>query len=65
MIIGIGALITPFNFPHEFNLNLVFSLWVTFLIWVFSNFGKKSTISRTNGSILLLLFAIYMFTLFT
>ncbi|MDN6070789.1 MAG: hypothetical protein L0I48_06290 [Lactococcus plantarum] len=64
LIIGLGAAINPLNFLPIFNLELMFLFGLTFLVWVFSYLGKRNTLSRVEGSILILCFAGYMFVLF-
>lgn len=64
LILGIGAIMTPLKFSTEFNQNLIILLISTFLIWLFNFVGKKNTITRAKGSILLLIFAMYITKLF-
>lgn len=64
LIIGLGAAINPLSFLPIFNLELMFLFGLTFLVWVFSYLGKRNTLSRVEGSILILCFAGYMFVLF-
>lgn len=64
LILGIGSIITPLEFPAEFNQNIIILLVSIFLIWLFNFVGKKNTITRAKGSILLLIFGIYIAKLF-
>ena len=64
LIIGLGAAINPLSFLPIFNLELMFLFGLTFLVWVFSYLGKRNTLSRVEGSILILCFAGYIFVLF-
>lgn len=64
LILGIGAIMTPLQFSAEFNQNLIILLASTFLIWLFNFIGKKNVITRTKGTMLLLIFAIYIVKLF-
>lgn len=64
LILGIGSIITPLEFPIEFNQNIIILLVSTLLIWLFNFIGRKNTITRTKGSILLLIFGVYIAKLF-
>lgn len=64
LILGVGAIITPLSYSNEFNQNLILLAASTLLIWLFNFIGKKSTITRKNGIILLFIFSIYMVKLF-
>lgn len=63
LIIGMGAVISPLEYLPLFNLELVFLFGLTFLIWIFSYIGKRNTISRLEGSLLILSFVGYMVVL--
>lgn len=60
LIIGLGAVINPLDYLPIFNLELVFLFGLTFLVWVFSYIGKRNTLSRVEGSILIACFVGYM-----
>lgn len=64
LILGIGSIITPLEFPAEFNQNVIILLVSIFLIWLFNFVGKKNRVTRAKGSILLLVFTIYITKLF-
>lgn len=64
LILGIGSIITPLEFPAEFNQNVIILLISIFLIWLFNFIGKKNWVTRAKGSILLLIFGIYIAKLF-
>lgn len=64
LILGIGSIITPLEFPAEFNQNIIILLVSIFLIWLFNFVGKKNWVTRAKGSILLLIFGIYIAKLF-
>ena len=64
LVIGVGAVITPLVFSIEFNINLVLLAFAILAVWLFSNTGKKDTITSANGLILLLMFFIYVARLF-
>lgn len=63
LIIGLGAVINPLTYLPIFNMELMFLFGLTFLIWVFSYIGKRNTLSRLEGSILILAFVGYMVVL--
>ena len=64
LILGIGAIITPLEFTPEFIQNLILLCFCTFAIWSFNFIGTKNTITRFKGFILLIIFALYMISLF-
>lgn len=64
LVIGVGAVITPLVFSIEFNINLVLLAFAILTVWLFSNTGKKDTITSANGLILLFMFFIYVARLF-
>ena len=64
LILGIGAIITPLAFSVDFTQNLILLCVSTFILWLFNFIGKKNTITRFKGLILLLIFAGYMWSLF-
>ena len=64
LILGVGAVITPLEFSESFNSNLILLVISTFIIWLFNFIGKKHTITRAKGAILLLIFAGYIVKLF-
>ena len=63
LIIGLGAVINPLTYLPIFNLELTFLFGLTFLIWTFSYIGKRNTLSRLEGCILILAFFGYMVVL--
>ncbi|MDR1606028.1 MAG: sodium:calcium antiporter [Streptococcaceae bacterium] len=63
LIIGIGAVISPLNYLPVFNLELMFLFGLTFVIWIFSYIGKRNTLSRLEGSLLIGSFIGYMIVL--
>lgn len=64
LILGIGSILTPLEFTSEFIQNLILLCFCTFLLFVFNYIGKKNTITRFKGVILLSIFIIYMIKLF-
>ena len=63
LIIGLGSLITPLPFSKEYNENLILLAFATFLLWIFNYIGKKDTITRFKGFILLLIYTIYFISI--
>ena len=63
LIIGLGSLITPLPFSKEYNENLILLAFSTFLLWIFNYIGKKDTITRFKGFILLLIYTIYFISI--
>lgn len=64
LILGVGAVITPLTFSHEFINNLILLTCAIILIWIFCFIGKKNTLTRIKALPLLALFIIYMIRLF-
>ena len=64
LILGTGAIIIPLSFSIDFMHNLILLAITTILIWAFCFIGRKNTISRFEGLVLLVLFAGYMVSLF-
>ena len=64
LILGVGAVITPLKFSSKFNQNLILLCISTFILWMFNFIGKKNTITRFKGFVLLLIFSLYMVGLF-
>ena len=64
LILGIGAIITPLEFSAEFTQNLILLIISNFILWIFNFVGKKNTITRFKGIILLGIFCIYIAKLF-
>lgn len=64
LILGTGAIITPLAFSREFILNLILLIFSTILIWSYCIIGKKNTITRYKGILLLITYFVYMINLF-
>ena len=64
LILGVGAIITPLQLSSKFNLGILLLFISTLVLWIFNFIGKKETITRTKSIFLLLLFSIYIYTLF-
>lgn len=63
LILGVGAIITPLTFSKEFIYNLVLLSFSILLILGFCFIGKKNTITRCKGLILLMIFLGYIINL--
>ena len=64
LILGIGAMITPLEFTPDFIQNLILLCSMTIILWLFNFMGKRDTITRLKGLVLLGVFALYMVSLF-
>ena len=64
LILGVGAIITGLGFSNEFTQNLILLAISTLILWIFNFIGKKNTITRFKGFILLIIFTFYMVGLF-
>lgn len=64
LILGIATMIAPLNFSIDFIMNLVLLIISTFIVWLLNFVGKKNTITRPKGVLLLLIFGFYLYTLF-
>ena len=64
LILGVGAIITPLEFSNEFTQNLILLAISILILWIFNFIGKKNTITRFKGFILLIIFTFYMVGLF-
>ena len=64
LILGIGAMITPLEFTPDFIQNLILLCSMTIVLWLFNFMGKRDTITRPKGLVLLGVFALYMVSLF-
>ena len=63
LILGIGAIITPLEFTREFINNLILLCSSILVLWLFNFMGKKYTITRVKGLVLLSIFTLYMINL--
>lgn len=64
LILGIGAMITPLEFTPDFIQNLILLCSMTLVLLLFNFMGKRDTITRPKGLVLLGVFALYMISLF-
>ena len=65
LILGISAIIAPLNFSVEFIINLILLIYSTLIVWTLNFIGKKNTITRPKGILLLIIFGFYIYTLFS
>lgn len=64
LVLGVGAIITPLNFSIKFIYNLMLLSFSIILIWLYCIIGKKNTITRYKAILLLIIYLIYMVSLF-
>ena len=64
LILGLGSIMTSLRFSQEFYQNLILLIISNIVLIVFNFIGKKYTITRLKGIILLLIFMMYMVKLF-
>lgn len=64
LILGTGAIITPLAFSIDFVGNLILLAFTIVLIQIFCHTGKKNVITRYNAGILLVMYVVYMISLF-
>lgn len=60
LILGTGAILTPLVFSKEFLQNTIILAISILLIWLFCILGKKNTITKTKGLILLIIFVLFI-----
>lgn len=63
LIIGVSSLISPMNYAVSYNVELLWVGAASILLLCFANFGKKDTMTRSNGIIYLIMYALYMVSL--
>lgn len=63
-ILGVSATILPLPFASENMADAVISLIVTLLVLLVANNGKEKRITRTEGSLFLVLYVVYIVYLF-
>jgi len=63
LILGAGAIITPLAFSQQFIYNLLLLSFSILLILGFCFIGKKNTITRYKGAVLLTIFLVYLVNL--
>lgn len=63
LIIGVSSLISPMNYAVSYNVELIWVVVASILLLCFANFGKKDIMTRSNGIIYLIMYALYMVSL--
>ena len=65
LIIGVGAIISPLEFSKSLIINMILVAFVIDLIWMFCFVGKKNTITRNQGLVLIGIYVCYLIGLIT
>ena len=60
-VLGVTALINPISLPSFVNIDIIFLMFVTALLFVFMFTGKKHKLERWEGVIFILLYITYLF----
>lgn len=63
LLIGLGAVISPLKFTTDFNLSVLILIAITIFIQLISTINKKSELNRKKGLILIIIYAIYIFSM--
>ncbi len=61
LLIGIGAVVNPLTFTTDFNNAILFLIIVTILLQLIATVNKKSELDKRIGSILIIIYFIYIF----
>ncbi len=64
LIIGVSALIKPITYNLSYNTDMYIAMIAAFVLFLFAYIPPKNQMSRANGIVYLLLYIIYMVTLF-
>lgn len=64
LIIGVSALIKPITYNLSYNIDMIFVLVATLVLALFPIIPPKNKMSRGNGIIYVILYAVYLVTLF-
>jgi len=64
LIIGVSALIKPITYNLSYNMDMYIAMIAAFVLFLFAYIPPKNQMSRTNGIVYLLIYIIYMVTLF-
>ena len=60
LIIGVSALLCPINYSFEYNVDMIFLIFGTVLFAIFPFIGKKHYMTKSNGIIFVITYAIYL-----
>ena len=64
LIIGVSALIKPITYNLSYNMDMYIVMIAAFVLFLFAYIPPKNQMSRMNGIVYLLIYIIYMVTLF-
>jgi len=64
LIIGVSALIKPIAYNISYNIDMYIAMIAAFVLFLFAYIPPKHKMSRMNGIVYLLIYIIYMVTLF-
>lgn len=64
LLIGLGGVINPISYNNSFNSSIIILAIATLIVIILTNFKNKQTITRPKASLLLLLYGVYLFSLF-
>lgn len=64
LIIGVSALIKPITYNLSYNIDMIFVLVGTLILALFPVIPPKNKMTRGNGLVYVILYALYMVTLF-
>ncbi len=64
LIIGVSGIIRPINYSNSYNIQMGILILATAILALFPYTDKKNEMSRINGFIYLMLYALYMVLLF-
>ena len=64
LIVGISALIKPIVYNVSYNLDMIFTILATLVLALFPIIPPKNKMTRTNGIIYVVLYIVYLVTLF-
>ena len=64
LIIGVSALIKPITYNLSYNIDMYIAMIAAFVLFLFAYIPPKNQMSRMNGIVYLLIYIIYMVTLF-
>ncbi len=63
LLIGLGAVINPLHFTSDFNFSIIVLILVTIFMQIIANINKKSELNKRNGLLLIIIYAIYIFSM--
>ncbi|MBQ3145160.1 MAG: calcium/sodium antiporter [Clostridia bacterium] len=64
LIVGISALIKPIVYNLSYNIDMVFAILATLVLALFPIIPPKNKMTRTNGIIYVIIYIVYLVTLF-